>query len=86
MQEKVNEKVSIISSYSRDNGLVMPRKMRWQGRDYTFKTQSYRGKWKNGRDLIHAFYVSDGIMDFRLNLNTDNLIWTLEEVTDGSAT
>lgn len=86
MQEKVGEKVSVIASFNRETGKTEPRKMRWQGRDYVFKKYAYQRKSRVGRDLIHTFYASTEGMDFKLNLNTDNLIWTLEEITDGSTT
>lgn len=83
MNEIIHEKVSVITSYDRLKGLVFPRKMRWQGRVYTFTNLSYYYKKREGRNIIHIFHVTDGSVDFKLRLDTENLHWTLEEVTDG---
>ena len=84
MNEPIHEKVSVVSSYNRESGLVMPRKMRWQGRDYTMKMQTYHHKVRRGRVLLHVFHVTDGVTDFRLELDTETLHWRLEELCDGS--
>jgi hypothetical protein len=86
MNEIINEKVSVITSFNREKGFVMPRKIRWQGRDYIIKNVSYHHKIKEGRKLIHIFHVTDGVLDFRLKLDTENLFWILEEVCDGTST
>jgi len=85
MSEIINEKVSVISSFNKEKGLVMPRKIRWQGRDYLIKAVSYHHKVKEGKKLLHIFHVTDGSLDFRLKLDTENLHWILEEVYDGTA-
>lgn len=86
MNEVIKEKVSIITGYDRMKGLVMPRKMRWQGRDYLFSKLTYHHKIRQGRTILHIFHVTDGSIDFRLCLDTENLHWVLEEVCDGSTT
>ncbi len=85
MSEIINEKVSVVSSYNRENGAVAPRKMRWQGRDYIIKQVSYHHKIREGRKLLHIFHGTDGISDFKLKLDTDSLQWTLEEIYDGTS-
>jgi hypothetical protein len=84
MNESINEKVSVITHYDRNSGQVMPKKMRWQGRDYLLTELTYRYKKREGRNIVHVFHVTDGSMDFKLRLNSENLDWTLEEVTDGT--
>ncbi len=85
MQEIINEKISVISSYNRLTGLVMPVKIFWQGRNYLIKKLSYYHRVRQGRLLLHIFHVTDGTLDFRLSLNSENLHWKLEEVSDGTA-
>lgn len=85
MNEPINEKVSVISSYDRLKGTVKPIKMKWQGRDYIFTSVAYPYKVREGRNITHIFHVSDGAMDFKLRLDSENLHWTLVEVTDGIA-
>jgi hypothetical protein len=86
MNETINEKVSVILSFNRENGVVMPKKMRWQGRDYLMKSVSYHHSVREGKKLLHIFHVTNGSSDFRLKLDTENLHWTLEEVYDAAAT
>ncbi|MCL4374852.1 hypothetical protein M1523_03240 [Patescibacteria group bacterium] len=83
MQETINETVSVIASYQRETGRVMPRKIRWRDRDYLIKQLTYYHRIRAGRTLSHVFHVTDGQTDFRLRLNSDTLGWTLEEICDG---
>ncbi len=85
MNEVIKEKVSVITAYDRMKGSVMPRKMRWQGRDYLFTKLTYHHKIREGRTILHIFHVTDGCEDFRLRLDTDSLQWVLEEVCDGTS-
>lgn len=86
MSEIINEKVSVVSSYNRENGVVAPRKMRWQGRDYSITQVSYHHKIRQGRKLLHIFHGTDGVLDFKLQLDTETLHWTLEEIYDAAST
>lgn len=85
MHEIINEKISVVSSYNREKGLITPRKIHWQGKDFLIKKLTYYHRVRQGRLLLHIFHVTDGVMDFRLSLNSENLHWTLEEITDGTA-
>ena len=85
MNEIINEKISVIFSYNRENGVIMPRKIRWQGRNYLINKMSYYHKFREGKKILHIFHVTDGTMDFRLRLDSENLHWTLEEICDGFA-
>jgi len=85
MNTRVFEKVSIISSYNQEKNLFTLYKMRWRLRDYFIKKLAYRHKIRQGRTVFHIFHVSDGNLDFRVSLDAENLIWTLEEISDGSA-
>jgi len=82
--EKINERVSVVTVYSREKGTVMPCKMRWHGRDYVMNKLAYHHKDRQGRTIIHIFHVSDGTNDFRLLHNSDTLSWILEEVLHGN--
>ncbi len=84
MYESINEKVSVILSYNREAGTILPLKMRWQGRVYSISKLSYHHKIRDGRTILHIFHVTNGALDFRLKLNTDTLHWTLEEISDGT--
>ncbi len=85
MNEPINEKVSVITSYDRIKGTVVPKKLRWQGREYIMTKLSYYYRRREGRNISHIFHVTDGAMDFKLRLDSENLHWTLVEVTDGAS-
>ena len=86
MHELINEKVSVLSSYDRSTGLVLPRKLKWQGKEIKVTKLGYYHKRKVGRFNLHVFDVTDGNMSYRLVCHPDNLHWILEEVSDGLAT
>ena len=78
MNEVINEKVSVMLLYDRMKGCLMPQKMRWQGKEYRFIKQSYYHRIREGKTTLHIFHVTDGMMDFRLQCNSETLHWTLE--------
>ena len=86
MNEKVFEKISVITSYNTEKNQVIPYKIRWQLREYFIKKLSYYHKVRDGRTLLHIFDVTDGNLDFRLRFNSDDLTWILEEISDGYTT
>lgn len=85
MNEVINEKVSVITVFDRNKGVVIPQKIKWQGRIYTIEKIGYHHKMKEGRKLLHIFSVSNSSIAFRLRFDTETLHWTLEEVSDGCA-
>ncbi|NMB83907.1 hypothetical protein GYA28_01310 [Candidatus Roizmanbacteria bacterium] len=85
MNGTIDEKVSVITSFDKNDGSVTPQKINWQGRDYVIKTVSYHHRVREGKKLLHIFHVTDGGLDFRLRFDTENLHWTLEEIYDESS-
>lgn len=85
MREKINEKVSVVSYYSSKRGKTLPYVIHWQNRDYKVGELGMAHKYKNGDTWHHIFEVVDTDQDisFRLNLNTKELSWMLEVVSDG---
>ena len=82
MLELINERVSVIMKYDRGTSVVMPVKMRWQAKDYLINKLGYYHRTREGRTIQHIFHVTDGLLDFRLRLDSDTLHWTLEQVSD----
>ena len=84
MIETIQEKVEVILRFR-----LMPKpeteiyKIRWRGKEYLIKELAYHHKVWEGRTRMHKFAVSTGNLDFRLNYDTENLFWILEEVSDG---
>jgi hypothetical protein len=87
MREAINEEVSVVMYYSARRRRALPYLISWQNKDYTVGTIGYYHKVKTGDVLHHIFELvdKDNTLYFRLNLDTSNLHWTLEAVSDGNA-
>jgi len=85
MNQMIYEKVSVVTTYDKNKGIVFPRKLKWHGRDYLITKIAYYHRIRQGNALYHIFHVTDGNLDFRLKLDAYSLHWELEEVSDGSA-
>jgi len=83
MHEKIAEKISVITLFDRENSQVMPVKIRWQGRYYYPQKLGLHHTVREGRVLHHIFSVADQTTCFKLDLNTETLHWTLDEISDG---
>jgi len=83
MHLRVDVPIAVISVYDPRGAKVSPLKVRWDGREYPITKVGLHHQFRNGRTLHHIFSVTSGDTFFRLNLNTDNLSWRLEEVSDG---
>ncbi len=85
MLEKINERISVVTIYSRETGKVAPVSLRWQGRDYRIRKVGYHHQERQGRIWVHIFSVSSEAMAFKLRHHPETLAWILEEVSDGHA-
>lgn len=85
MHNIINEKVSVVTVFDRNRGIVIPQKIKWQGRVYSIDRIGYHHKVKEGKKLIHIFSVANDSLFFRLRFDSENLHWTLAEVSDGLA-
>jgi hypothetical protein len=87
MREKINEEVSVVMYYSARRREAVPHTISWQNREYVVGKIGYHHTVKDGATLHHIFELVDKeqTLWFRLNLDTANLHWTLEAVSDGLA-
>lgn len=72
----INEKVGVILSDS------FPKHVRWRGRNYSITKIGLHHTYRVGRTLYHIFSVLSGSIFMRLKLDTDNLKWELEEISN----
>lgn len=75
------KEIEITSVYFRNNPNKQrfesfPKRMVYDGREYTFLEDSWRYLVHKGQDLIKLFDVSDGQTQYRLRLDPANH-WTL---------
>ena len=76
MIQRISEPVDVVFH-------KIPISVTWSGRTYPIVKLGLRHTYRDGLTRHHVFSVVSHDLFFRLNLNTDNLIWTLEEVSDG---
>lgn len=87
MREVINQEVSVVSYFSAKKRLSLPHIISWQGREYGVGKIGFHHTIRRGDTLHHIFELvdSDNSLWMRLNLDTGNLHWTLEAVSDGLA-
>jgi len=83
MIQRIAEPVSVIAGYNADARSVRPLSLKWGHHEYSVSQVGLRHTYRDGITRHHVFSVVGGNLFFRLNLNADNLSWTLEEVSDG---
>jgi len=83
MLQKINEPVSVSSIHNYKTKSVVPKSLIWRGRIHHLLKLGLHHKYRNGRTLYHVFSVSSSSLYFRLVLDTENLQWRLEEISDG---
>lgn len=88
MREKINEEVGVVMYYSPKKRVALPHLISWQNKDYPVGSIGYHHTVRDGQTLHHIFELVDKqeSLWFRLNLDTSNLHWTLEAISDGLST
>jgi len=83
MIQTLSEPVSVNLAFDHSNRSVRPLSLVWSGRNYPVLQVGLRHTYRTGNTRYHVFSVVSNSLFFRLVLNTDNLHWTLSEVSDG---
>ena len=83
MRQIISAPVSVTLEYDSKLRTVFPKSVHWDGKDYLVTKVGYHHTFREGKTLFHVFSVDTPLLFFRLKLNTDNLQWTLEEISDG---
>lgn len=83
MIQKVSTPISVSLAFDSTKRKVFPKWVVWNGRLYPVKKVGLHHTYREGRTLYHVFSVATKALFFRLVLNTDNLHWKLEEISDG---
>lgn len=88
MREKINEEVSVVMYYSARKRIATPHLISWQNKEYPVGKIGYHHTVKDGQTLHHIYELvdKDNSLWFRLNLDTSDLHWKLEAISDGLAT
>jgi len=87
--ELINKEVTITGLYFRPSAQQdrpmkgYPKRMEYEGREYTFIESGLRYIMKKGQELFEVFDMTDGSKDFRLKFDTTERRWTLVGVREG---
>ena len=80
MSESIDESISVDLLSNHVKGKAYPWLVHWRGRRYMIKTVGLHHIVRDGRTVLHVFSVTDGIVSFKLQFNTETLGWRLLEV------
>lgn len=85
MREKINEEASVVMVYSAKKRQALPHIISWRNREYKVGKIGYHHKIYEGKVLHHIFELVDSEQTiwFRLALDTSNLHWRIEDISDG---
>ena len=83
MIQDIKAPVTTYLVYDHKKNRVYPALLRWDGVEYKIKKVGLHYTYRNGKTLFHVYTVSSSDMSFKLVLNTDNLFWMVEQVSDG---
>jgi hypothetical protein len=78
MYEKVSQPVEVLVAFRK--GTVEPMTFKWGMRYFQVKKVNLVHTERRGRERIHIFSVSDGDNAYRLEMSSETLKWTLEEM------
>jgi hypothetical protein len=89
-RQLVNKEVNVTSLYfrpaRRDERHIKgyPKRMEYEGREYTFVESGLRYLLKKGQQLFEVFDMTDGERDYRLKFDPNEHIWTLIGVKESN--
>jgi hypothetical protein len=76
MSEVIQETVTVGMSST-------PKWIKWKNRVYKIDQIGLHHKYYEGKTLYHIFSVISKNTFLKIKLNTENLIWQLEEISHG---
>ncbi|MDB5181844.1 MAG: hypothetical protein JWP13_607 [Candidatus Saccharibacteria bacterium] len=86
----VNKEVTVTGLYFRPGKAAdrhikgYPKRMEFEGREYTFVESGLRYLIRKGQEFIEVFDMTDGTRDYRLKFDTGAHVWTLVGIREGS--
>ena len=81
----INKEVSVTSVYFRPGPHLKgyPKRMEYEGREYTFLESGLRYLVRKGQQLFEVFDMTDGSQEYRLKFDANDQAWTLIGIKDG---
>jgi len=80
----INKEVSVTALYFRNNGHLksFPKRMEYNGNEYTFIESGLRFLIQKGQQLVQIFDMTDGSSNYRLKFNDREQLWTLVDISE----
>lgn len=80
----VNKEVSVTALYFRGRSTLksFPKRMEYNGREYTFSESGLRYLIQKGHQLTQIFDMTDGMANYRLRFDGQAKLWTLVDITE----
>lgn len=79
----LNERIDVVAKFSGGLNPLEPVKFRRaSGREVNVKEIGLRHPTMKGKRTVHVFDVTDGAADYRLELDSERLTWTLTREGD----
>lgn len=79
----VNTPITVVFVSVYPGAKVQPISLKWDGRLYKVSQIGFHHRFRVGKTLHHVFSVVADHTFFKINLDTDSLLWRLEEISDG---
>ncbi len=83
MLQTLNEPITVTTVYNDKTRKVYPSNIIWKNKLFKITKIGLHYIYRTGDTLFHIFAVSSVELSFKLKLNTSNLFWTLEQISDG---
>jgi hypothetical protein len=79
----VNKEVNVTALYFKGGRQLtsFPKRMEFNGREYTFVESGLRYLIQKGQQLVQVFDMTDGSANFRLRFDQNQQLWTLVDVS-----
>ncbi|HET8671947.1 MAG TPA: hypothetical protein VFM05_15420 [Candidatus Saccharimonadales bacterium] len=80
----INKEVAVTAVYFQNSKELksFPKRMEFDGREYTFLESGLRYLVQKGHRLIQIFDMTDGIADYRLRHDSYQNLWTLVDISE----
>ncbi len=83
MTQNISESVSVQMVFDHRLHLAKPQQLFWNNKVYPVTQIGLRHCLREGRKLFHIFSLVSHNLFFRLRFDTENLSWTIEQISDG---
>ena len=80
----INKEVAVTAVYFHNSTELksFPKRMEFEGREYTFIESGLRYLVQKGQRLVQVFDMTDGVADYRLRFDDNQKLWTLVDMSE----